>query len=269
MNRSFLSLLFLSLTITACSATGNPLIPVPTEGVPAVLELGELDIISVEDWDNETTRMDLATYADVGAADTPTGDSGATFTFLGNGGTVCLVVDPEAVYWNQSVARLGPNPAYIYPDNFLDDGDLDMSAGLSANYTGSPGLALGDFAGFYTDSLGQTVELEYNECTMTGSRSQTPAHGGRAHVESCKIDTTGREDIEFTVVLKTFSLPLDDFVLSFATAVTDGNCRNVTECSLKGESPQEGFEDLEDAYCTDTLTEYCRTHPDMCGEFEE
>lgn len=258
--------------LAACDRSGTYLVPQQTD-VPPVLELGELDVVTEIDW--ASTGASFATYADVGAPE-PGAQSGVTFTFRGTGDKVCVVVDPEAVYWNRSVAATSPSPTYSYPDNYLDDGDLDLYVGLSANYTGSPGIELGDFEGQYTDSLGNVVTIEYNLCETTGYYGQTPAHAGRATVEYCTIDTEGREGIEYTVLLKTFSLPIDDSILSFATVVYEGSCRNIDECTLPGESGAElldeggnrlvGFDELEEAYCSNEMNAFCEAWPEMCGD---
>ncbi|MBN1335696.1 MAG: hypothetical protein JXB39_07020 [Deltaproteobacteria bacterium] len=265
MNRTLLPLVLLS----ACDRSGDYLVPVETDVLP-VLELGELYVLTPEEWEDRSTRESLVTYAEVGAP-SPGERGGATFTFLGVDAKVCVVVDPEAVFWNQSVALQGQLESYAWPDNYLDDGDLDMSIGLSANYTGSPGIELGDFEGLYTDSLGHSATIEYDLCEMVGYYSQTPAHAGRATVESCEIDTRGRAGIEYTVVLRTFSLPMDDSILSFATAVYEGACANIDECTLPREAkkpldPDYDFAGLEQAYCANEMSAYCHDNPYMCGD---
>ncbi len=271
------SLVFPLLALAACDRAGDLLVPTPTEGLEPVLELGELEVMSSADWADSTTRMELATYSDIGAPE-PGDQSGATFTFIGTGGQVCLVVDPEAVFWNTSVATNGASPTYAWPDNHLDDGDLDMAAGFSANYNGSPGIELGDFYGLYTDSLGNTVEIEYNLCENADYYGDTPAYAGRSTAEYCTVDTEGREGIEYTVLLKTFSLPIDDSILSFATAVYDGSCRNIDECTLLYESRdvwvdgdtvhaevRDKYPELEQAFCNSDMYAYCSDNPEMCG----
>ena len=102
----------------------------------------------------------------------PTGvKGGATFTFRGTGDRVCIVTDPETVFWNTAVASVNPDDKYSYADLEQDDGDIDLFAGLSSYYTGSPGVELGDFKGFYTDSLGNSVAIEYGECFQYGAQS--------------------------------------------------------------------------------------------------
>jgi len=254
--------------LAACDRSGTYLVPVQTD-IPPVVELGELYVITPDEWDDQGTRESLVTYAEVGAPE-PGARGGATFTFLGVDDEVCVVMDPEAVFWNESVAYQGGVESYTWSDNYLDDGDLDMSIGLSANYTGSPGIALCDFDGQYTDSLGHTAIIEYDLCEMVGYYSQTPAHAGRATVESCEIDTSGRAGIEYTVVLRTFSLPMDDSILGFGVAVYQGSCENIDECTIPREArnhgdEMDGFAGLEQAYCANEMSTYCADNPEMCG----
>lgn len=261
--------------LTGCDR--NPLdmglIPEPDPDYPSVVDLGELEPIYY-DMNTYSQEGGEIVYADVGPPES--GDeAGVTFTFVGTGNPVCVIMDPEAVYWNQAVS---PNPdsvgaSHAWSDDYSDDGDLDMYAGFAANYTGTPGVEIGDFKGQYTDSLGNVTQIEYDLCEATGYNDQSPAHAGRATYEACSIETDGREGVEYTVLLKVFSLPQDDGVLSFATTVVElsestGDCSDlgVTECTLAGESPQDGFEDLEEAYCNDELAEFCEANPDLCGD---
>ena len=245
---------------------------------PGILDLGEIIPMSEDDWNNPQARIDATVYADVGATETGS-NGGVTFIFKGTENPICVVMDPEAVFWNQSVAY-NPNAAaapYRWPDNYLDDGDLDMSVGFSSNYTGTPSVEIGSFEGEYTDSLGTTVSIEYNLCEMAGYFGDVPYHSGRATPEYCAIDTNGRAGIEYTTLLKTFSLPLDDDILSFAVVLVEVpsaaddpadacNDLGITECSLIGESPQRGFLDLEQAFCNEEMNTYCEENPDMCGD---
>jgi hypothetical protein len=270
----------LPVFIGACDRSGDDLIPSPSD-VPALVELGELSVIPSDVWADVGQRVEAATYSQVGAPDEPMGESGVTLTFSGTGRGVCIFMDPEAVFWNQAVARRNPDEPYTWPDNFRDDGDLDLSAGLSSTYTGSPGIELGDFVGQYTDSLGNEVEIQYDECEGTGRNNQSPAHGGRAAPERCMIDTTGREGIEYTVVLRTFALPIDDSILDFAVGITEAlvsssnayYCPDFDECSLPGESRadvpgdtnKDKFSELEAAFCANKMSAYCAANPEMCG----
>jgi hypothetical protein len=206
---------------------------------------------------------------------------GATYTFTApvdtDAGEICLIVDPETVFWSQSIAPVDRVDEYAYPDFYNDDGDIDMFAGLSSYYNGSPGQELGDFTGFYTDSLGTTVEIEYGECFQTGYPSgMNTAHAGRGTVEYCSIDVAQRATIEYTVVLETFNVPLDDGVLSFGAAAIDGRCVRLgpSECTVRGESltgtgdniePRYCTDKLEDASCSNNLGAFCCANPEMCG----
>jgi hypothetical protein len=203
---------------------------------------------------------------------------GATFTFTGTGDELCIVVDPETVFWSQSVAapdRPEFNPVYGYPDFYNDDGDLDLFAGMSSYYTGSPGVEIGDFTGFYTDSKGELVEIEYGECFQTGSQTgMDNAHAGRATTEYCTVDTDQKAGVQYTVVLDTFSVPVDDGVLSFGVAVVNERCARIdkSECFVRGESlDEDGFtksctDKLEDAQCAGSLAAFCCANPEMCGD---
>lgn len=276
------ALLLLALA-TGCdrNALQMDLIPEPGD-VPGLVEIGEWPAMPQADWWDYHTRMSGSYYGVVGAPE-PGEKGGAVLTFAGTGGNVCIVLDPEAVSWSTSVA-VNPTSAgdpWRYPDNFDDDGDLDLSVGLSANYTGSPGLEIGDFKGQYTDELGNVVNIEYDLCETVGRWGSQPAHSGRATVEYCSVDTYGREGISYTVVLRTFSLPIDDGELNFAVSVVDvgaDDCSvlaewdpvtaetRINECSLPVESPEPGFEELEYAYCDGTLVEFCSANPELCGD---
>jgi len=279
-----------------CDRDAKDLVPVPSDKYPGVIEIGELGVIAKEEFNLlngvaedspiPTVRQEHCTEREDGTlrcyygqlGQTPVGQvGGATFTFTGNGEELCLVVDPETVFWAQSVAPGAfRNDAYAYPDFYNDDGDLDMFSGLSSYYTGSPGVELGDFKGFYTDSLGQQVEIEYGECFQTGAQTgMNDAHAGRATVEYCAIDTDQREGIQYTVVLETVSVPLDDGVLSFGAVVLEGRCTRLgpTECTIRGESldaetgdKRACTEKLEDAQCESQLGPFCCANPQMCGE---
>jgi len=284
--------------LTGCDRNAKGLVPQPSDAYPGVIEIGELGIITKEEFnllngelednpvpyvrEGNCTERDDGTlrcfYGQIGQ--TPVGQKGgATFTFKGNGEEICLVVDPETVFWAQSISPKNRQDEYAYPDFYNDDGDLDMFSGLSSYYTGSPSVELGDFKGQYTDSMGQEIEIEYGECFQTGAQTgMTDAHAGRATVEYCGIDTDQREGIEYTVVLETVSVPLDDGVLSFGVTVLEGRCARLgpTECTIRGES-LEAFgsnagdvryctDILEDAQCDKQLGAFCCANPEMCGE---
>ncbi|MFT5682545.1 MAG: hypothetical protein ACI8RZ_003463 [Myxococcota bacterium] len=296
-----MSSLTLLASLVGCDRNGLDQVPQPNDAFPSVVEIGKLEVMSLDQynllagegsaastWCNDTSPalgretvgdrdqeadLPLCYYGQVGLAEIGGETGGATLTFEGTGGDVCLVVDPETVFWNQAVASGTSQTNFSYPDREEDDGDIDMYAGLSAYYTGSPGVEIGDFTGFYTDSLGNQIAIEYGLCTQVGSLGQSDAHSGRATTEFCTIDTSNHVGVEFTVVLETFSVPLDDGLLSFGVMAREGSCAGITECSLLGESLNEDGSvrdctpQLEAAFCgQDALEPFCCLHPDMCGE---
>ncbi|MCB9795514.1 MAG: hypothetical protein H6741_22640 [Alphaproteobacteria bacterium] len=290
--RAFLIALTSLSVLVACNRDGRDYVPGPVDGFPgiAILNEGEdVEVIPQEQWVDGAVRPVSAIYHTLG---TPTSGyfGGSTLTFMGTGGDVCVIVDPESVWWNQSVAASGANSTWAYADNYLDDGDMDLEVGLSAYYTGSPGLEMGTFEQPYEDSLGNMVTIEFNECVLVGSRSQVGAHAGRARPEYCTIDTSLHPDRQYTVALTTWSVPKDDYLISYAVAVFDGACDDTfevgannriplldpaqlgdVECALLGESRDEdgniraGFDDLELAFCAGEQAEYCEANPGMCG----
>ena len=199
-------------SLIGCDRSGLDKVPQPNDAYPSVVEIGQIEVMTLDQynalagegsgastWCNETSsgldrevvgdrdqedELPLCYYGQVGLAEIGGDIGGATFTFEGTGGDVCLVVDPETVFWNQSVAADNARTNYSYPDLEEDDGDIDMFAGLSAYYTGSPGVEIGDFTGFYTDSLGNQIEIEYGLCTQVGAQNQDDSHAGRGTADA-------------------------------------------------------------------------------------
>jgi hypothetical protein len=306
------SFIFLA-QLSGCDRNAKDLVPQPSDAYPGVIEIGELEVVD-PDTLNQLIGQDQGTlphivstldsagqavfdelypedaplpyyYGQLGQAGTGE-QGGATFTFTGTGGEVCLIVDPETVFWSRSIeAPPNTEAKFAYPDFYNDDGDLDLFSGMSSYYTGSPGLEIGDFTGFYTDSKGELVEIQYGECTQNGSSMSgiTNAHSGRGTVEYCTIDTDQKEGIEYTVVLETFSVPLNDGVLSFGVTVVNERCARLdtSECFIRGESlcsvddpdcktnPDEEArsctDKVEAAQCAGVLGTFCCANPEMCG----
>lgn len=295
--------------VVGCDRNGRDLVQRPDADNPAVLQIGELAVVDVQpDWLDGNGDIG-ALYVDpsfcagqdgeqrcyFGSVGTPEPGvrGGATFTFKGTGDVVTILMDAETVYWNTSISPIAPNESYVYPDNIRDDGDMDLFAGLSTYYTGSPGVTVGDFKGYYTDSLGSTVEIEYTECQQSGSNDNDDAHSGRGAAELCTVDTSKHPGVDYTVVLETFSTPLNDGVLSFAAMVIstpEGESGsgdpiydiNPSECNLVGEALDKssgetlpGTLDLERVFCSTTLGDeetlldlrhYCCDNPELCGD---
>lgn len=268
------------------------------EGIPGVLhataEDGGFLVPSVIT--NEADARAATIYAELG----PTGDaapSGLTYEFLGTGGAVCAFVDPELLFWNQSVSTQNGERQWRYPDNPWDDGDIDLRAGLSVYYTGTVGESMGDFRVDYQDTLGNAVAIDLVACTIDADvLGPTPiATAGRGSPEFCTVFNT-QPGVKYTVALEVFSTPPDDNRLAFGFILADGTCPDMIEaatgvaggglagggssqhheCVVKGEAllPQEdqasfyygyaegrswpGSEDFEQHHCDGTpMIQFC------------
>lgn len=290
----------------ACDRSAADMIPQPSEDLPAVIDIGEMTVMSPEqlidlrsegsgakawcDSNSDAEGRPYCYYGVLGQSEAGV-KGGATFTFRGTGDQVCVVTDPETVFWNTAVASSNPNDKYSYADLEEDDGDIDLFAGLSSYYTGSPGVELGGFQGQYTDSLGNIVEIEYGECFQYGAQTgMNNAHAGRAAAEYCTLNSSNREGKLYTVVLESFSIPLDDGALGFGAVVLEGSCSDyvLDECTLYGEglsvdrdkdgiaisdgiggveaSPRACTLQLEQAACDGALLPFCCEYPAVCGE---
>lgn len=290
----------LLFALSGCDRSGLDLLPPQSDLAPKVVELGELQVLSGDDvpspftpsnCNSEDEEGRLNCYYGMVSATDGVEVGGATFGFRGTGGNVCVVVDPEAVFWNKYIGGSDSSGVWGYPAPTVNSGDLDLFGGLSSYYTGSPGVEIGDFKGFYTDSLGRQIEIDYVECYNSSPYDSTvEAHGGRGAPEYCTIDTSGREGILYTIVLETFKVPNDDGLLAFGTTVLDGSCGGggglvggggaITECSLLGESLDDAGNTLpcsvglELAYCLNieeaasarVLSRFCCSFPEMCGD---
>lgn len=209
----------------ACDNIQDRVFPGAIEGVPSVLDLGTLEVVPVN------SREELAeevVYGEVG----PTGSSeegGISFNFQGINGPVCLWVDPETVFWNQSVSPTNPSAIYRVPDNPYDDGDLDMEVGQSLYYTGTPGERMGRFQVRYEDSNGQVIPIELSECDGPDAIFQGAASigkAGRGTPEFCTVRNT-LQGVSYTVALTTWSTPVDDDRLGFGLLVMEGDCQGL------------------------------------------
>lgn len=233
-------MLFLLIS-TGCNLSQEAFEQTLHADIPGIVHLGEVAVITADEFLDPTLREELINYHVVG----PPGASvlgGASATFIGTGGSVCLIVDPESVFWSESVAVQDPDPRYTWPDNFNDDGDIDLFGGLSAYYTGTPGLDIGDFKAIYEDGLGVEVEIEFNECTIADFYGGAGGHAGRGGVEYCTIDTSSHPGVEYTMVMQAYSLSLNDDLLSYGYAIVEGSCSelagrgSLTECTIPGEA---------------------------------
>ena len=145
---------------------------------------------------------------------------GITGTFLGNGGPVCVILDPESSFVGS---------------NHLDDGDMDLEAGRAADYTGTPGVKMGEFSGEYVDPLGVSHTLDQNLCLQLDYWGLPGGHAGAAQPEYCTIETDA--GVPYIVKGETFSVPPDDEMLTVAISVLNGACPpGITESFLSGDA---------------------------------
>ena len=142
---------------------------------------------------------------------------GVTGSFVANGGPVCVIIDPEGTFAGGGTSH-------------LDDGDIDLFVGRAADYTGTPGVTMGEFAGEYVDPLGVSHVLNQNLCTQYDYYGLPGAHAGAAAPEFCEVQTDS--GVPFLVVGETFSVPPDDRMLSIAVQVRAGTCPLITESTL-------------------------------------
>lgn len=212
------------VALMGCDYSGDFLFPEAVTDVRPVIDLGTIEpalVTSMQD------AADAAVYAQVAA----TGDarySGATATFFGIGGDVCVWVDPEFVTWSASVATRGVNRRYAYPDNLEDDGDLDLEVGLQIYYSGTPDVEIGDFAIRYEDALGNPVAIALNECVIPAPLDQVSVggHPGRGAPEYCTISDT-QPGVPYVVKMQTWSTPIDDDRMSFGLLIMQGSCEDL------------------------------------------
>ncbi len=208
-----------ALLAGACDIDQAFLFPEPIEGVAGVQDLG---LIAPVVLDSPEAVAEAIIYGEIG----PTGSAvlgGLTFEFEGIGGSLCLWVDPETVFWNESVSPTQPSPIWSEPDNVFDDGDLDLTGGLSVYYTGTPGERIGGFEVRYEDRLGNNVPVDLNLCSQQDYFGTGRGHAGRGFPEFCTIPDT-LVGVRYTAVLEAFSAPLDDDRLGYGLILSEGPC---------------------------------------------
>ncbi|MCB9665845.1 MAG: hypothetical protein H6732_17180 [Alphaproteobacteria bacterium] len=240
MNRSLLIAL---VAFGGCAKDLSFLYQAPIDGLEPVLHLGEIPVIPL------TTRDDIranVVYGEIGPTGTPE-TGGVTFTFRGVDGPLCIWMDPELATWVQAVETSVQQPSapYTQPDNLYDDGDLELFAGLSVFYTGTPGASMGDFAVRTKDQLGNDLQVQYVECSPLGDSVgiETNNYAGRGAPESCEIGSS-LGGSSYTAVLDAWSLPIDDGRLGFGVVVVASTCEDLVgsltpaqqECLILGEA---------------------------------
>lgn len=189
---------------------------------PLIIDLDEESPIIMS---TETTNPPVSDLHETGGTvrgpDKGKGERGGiTGTFIPNGGPVCVIIDPEGSFAGS---------------NHLDDGDMDLFVGRAADYTGTPGLTMGEFSGEYVDVLGVSHELNQNLCTQYDYFGLPGAHAGAAAPEFCEVQTDA--GVPYLVMGETFSVPPDDGMLTVSVQVRHGVCPSVTESTLDGDIP--------------------------------
>jgi hypothetical protein len=226
--------------LVACDSSGDFLYEGAIDGVPGVVDLGTLTPVVV------TTKEDVTAnviYGELG----PSGQAilgGITFDFIGTGESMCVWVDPETVSWNQAVKAQKPIAKWAYPDYAQDDGDLDIFAGLSMFYTGSPGEVFGNFQVRIDDPLGNAVTTSLDVCTLRPGYGDTAfGFNGRAQADMCTIPST-QPGVPYTVAIQGWSVPMDDQRLGYGVILIAGRCEGgddplLTRLKLEGTQAQE------------------------------
>jgi hypothetical protein len=250
------------LALSSCELDNQQLLQSYEDGAQLAAEVVDLDLVESppvvqnvdeeEDFDYETFLHELGP-SDIGAGLI----SGSTVSFLGTGGRVCVIVDPQSVWRDdRQLGESGTDVPNPYMSDFpYDDGDIDILAGIAAYYTGTPGVEMGDFFGSVTDDNGVDRAVDFNLCLMQDYFGVVGGTAGRATPEWCSFETI--LDVEYRVALPVFAVPEDDDRLKYALQLRGGECPGtVDECTLRGDYDPEpeaalpgGFEDVEALYC--------------------
>jgi len=236
-------LLLLALIVGGCGFEPRVLVPAYDGTTQLDADVQDLD-------DNTDPLLDIDAgdpfVGKLGPSDTGSGAvSGATITVEGTGERICVIMDPQTVWRDDFQADSSgvefDNPFY---ENFpYDDGDLDLLAGLSAFYTGTPGESMGDFFVDFRDDNGIERRVDTNLCLQEDTHGVAGGTAGRASPEACSFETQDGE--LYTIALRVFSTPIDDDELTYALSIRTGECpATINECTLRGDYDYtEGLED--------------------------
>ena len=103
------------------------------------------------------------------------------------------------------------------------------------------------------DDLGNPVDVSLSECVITGYGGTGEGHQGRGMPEYCTLYNT-QPEVSYTVLLQTFSTPLDDDTLSYGVLLAQGPCQSMIEtygvgakqwkgeCLIEGEALVPGMQ---------------------------
>ena len=221
-------------------------------------ELLPADVVDLDRVDDPPALDGGAFRGDVGPSDIGAGNvAGATVTIEGTGDRVCVIVDPQSVFrddtWIDATGSQQPNP--FMRDYPHDDGDIDLLAGLAAYYTGTPGSEMGDFINFFPDENGVERRVDLNICLQQDQFGANGGSAGRATPEFCSFPT--EVGVDYRIALVVYSVPLDDNLLGYMLDIRTGECpQAIDECTLRGDAdpaPEgvlpEGFSDVEEMFC--------------------
>lgn len=200
-----LSILALPATLAACSPEVPGGINQNGGDAPLVADLDTTSPITIGSESTVYLRGNARGSGEVG---------GFTGTFVGAGGPMCVIMDPENV-WDGT---------------YGDDGDVDLYVGRAADYTGQPGLHIGDFIGEWIDDLGVAHPLDQNLCVQIDIFGGSGANAGLATPEYCTVNTD--LGTRYIVLGRTWSAPLNDDVITVGVRVDNGACAPVTESTL-------------------------------------
>ena len=189
----------------------------------------------VADLDTSTVPLQIGTYTsgfqsviNLRGPNKGAGERGGmTASFVGDGGSYCVIIDPGNSW--ESPAPGGD------PLATLDDADSDLFVGRAADYTGTPGVKIGDFRADYVDSLGVRHDIDANQCIQTDRNTNTGAHSGAGTPEFCAIDTEA--GVPYIVLAETIAAAPATQIDKLAVAVITGNCPSpITENTLTGDN---------------------------------
>lgn len=270
------TLITLSIAAASCVTVGDAddswVIPDYSLYPPGVMDdTSKISLDSPDGYTNQSDPSDLQPYVlrryRVGPPRLDEGKyGGLTLTVVGNGEPVCVIIDPENTR-----------------DDGCDfnDGDLDLFAGVAEDYTGVKGEGdsglIGGFASSWTDDLGVEHVTDTNLCAPGSAELLPPA---RSLPEMCAFET--EEGKEYTVLLRTFVAPLDDYVTNVAVLVQPGH-RGSAACVVQSSGDRyyingtaENLDESDAAFGDDPYADlrdhcYCPANEDEereCGFIE-
>ena len=93
-----ITILTLLALLSGCDRDGRTHIAYESSDAPGVVHLGELEVMTISDFLDNDIRAEKTMYSELGSPG-PGNFGGATINFTSNGGAVCVMMDPESVFW--------------------------------------------------------------------------------------------------------------------------------------------------------------------------